>query len=125
MIEGLRGKLRCRSYRPIEGAAAGSTRDGGRSPRLSGDDPDRPALGDPAGHWHRHQADRGAGRPVRRALVFFEYNAVYPSLIEFRDGAPYNRIRYLMMLTIVLPVGHRRGPRRSDHGLPVFSMPSG
>jgi hypothetical protein len=36
------------------------------------------------------------------ALVFFEYNAVYPSLIEFRDGAPYNRIRYLMMLTIVI-----------------------
>ncbi len=36
------------------------------------------------------------------ALVFFEYNAVYPSLIEFRDGAPYNRIRYLMMLAIVV-----------------------
>jgi hypothetical protein len=36
------------------------------------------------------------------ALVFFEYNAIYPSLIEFRDGAPYNRIRYLMVLTIVV-----------------------
>lgn len=36
------------------------------------------------------------------ALVFFEYHAVYPSMIEFRDGAPYNRIRYLMMLTIVV-----------------------
>ena len=36
------------------------------------------------------------------ALVFFEYHAIYPSLIEFRDGAPYNRIRYLMMLTIVV-----------------------
>jgi hypothetical protein len=36
------------------------------------------------------------------ALVFFEYNAIYPSLIEFRDGAPYNRIRYLMILTIVV-----------------------
>jgi hypothetical protein len=36
------------------------------------------------------------------ALVFFEYHAVYPSLIEFRDGAPYNRIRYLMMLIIVV-----------------------
>jgi hypothetical protein len=36
------------------------------------------------------------------ALVFFEYNAVYPSLIEFRDGAPYNRIRYLMLLAIVV-----------------------
>jgi hypothetical protein len=36
------------------------------------------------------------------ALVFFEYHAIYPSLIEFRDGAPYNRIRYLMILTIVI-----------------------
>ncbi len=36
------------------------------------------------------------------ALVFFEYHAIYPSLIEFRDGAPYNRIRYLMMLIIVV-----------------------
>jgi hypothetical protein len=36
------------------------------------------------------------------ALVFFEYNAIYPSLIEFRDGAPYNRIRYLMLLAIVV-----------------------
>jgi len=30
------------------------------------------------------------------ALVFFEYNAVYPSLIEFRDAPPFNRIRFLM-----------------------------
>jgi hypothetical protein len=35
-------------------------------------------------------------------LVFFEYNAIYPSLVEFRDGAPYNRIRFLMLLAIVL-----------------------
>lgn len=35
-------------------------------------------------------------------LVFAEYNAIYPSLIEFRDGAPFNRIRYLMLLAIVL-----------------------
>jgi hypothetical protein len=35
-------------------------------------------------------------------LVFVEYNAVYPSLVEFRDGAPFNRIRYLMLFTIVL-----------------------
>ena len=43
------------------------------------------------------------------ALVFVEYNAVYPSLVEFRDGAPFNRIRYLMLLAIVLsPVGDRR-----------------
>jgi hypothetical protein len=35
-------------------------------------------------------------------LVFVEYNAVYPSLVEFRDGAPFNRIRYLMLLAMVL-----------------------
>ncbi|WP_366907972.1 hypothetical protein [Tabrizicola sp.] len=35
-------------------------------------------------------------------LVFAEYSAVYPSLLEFRDGAPFNRIRYLMLLAIVL-----------------------
>lgn len=35
-------------------------------------------------------------------LVFVEYIAIYPSLIEFRDGAPFNRIRYLMLLSIVL-----------------------
>jgi hypothetical protein len=35
-------------------------------------------------------------------LVFVEYNAVYPSLVEFRDGAPFNRIRYLMLLAIVV-----------------------
>ena len=35
-------------------------------------------------------------------LVFVEYNAHYPSLVEFRDGAPFNRIRYLMLLAIVL-----------------------
>lgn len=36
------------------------------------------------------------------SLVFVEYNAVYPSLVEFRDGAPFNRIRYLMLLAMVL-----------------------
>ena len=35
-------------------------------------------------------------------LVFVEYNAVYPSLVEFRDGAPFNRIRYLMLFATVL-----------------------
>ncbi len=35
-------------------------------------------------------------------LVFVEYNAVYPSLVEFRDGAPFNRIRYLMLLAIII-----------------------
>jgi hypothetical protein len=34
-------------------------------------------------------------------LVFAEYKATYPSLIEFRDAAPYNRLRYLMLFTAV------------------------
>ena len=36
------------------------------------------------------------------ALVVVEYNAVYPSLVEFRDGSPFNRIRYLMLLATVI-----------------------
>jgi hypothetical protein len=36
------------------------------------------------------------------ALTFIEYNAEYPSLVEFRDGAPFNRIRYLMLLAIIV-----------------------
>lgn len=35
------------------------------------------------------------------SLIFAEYNATYPSLIEFRDAAPFNRLRYLMLLTSV------------------------
>ena len=34
-------------------------------------------------------------------LIFAEYNAVYPSLIEFRDAAPFNRLRYMMLFTSV------------------------
>jgi hypothetical protein len=34
-------------------------------------------------------------------LTFVEYNATYPGLIEFRDAPPYNRIRFLMLLSIV------------------------
>jgi hypothetical protein len=34
-------------------------------------------------------------------LIFAEYNAVYPSLIEFRDAAPFNRLRFLMLFTSV------------------------
>lgn len=36
------------------------------------------------------------------ALVFAEYAAKYPSLIEFRDAAPFNRLRYLSLLLVVL-----------------------
>jgi hypothetical protein len=34
-------------------------------------------------------------------LTFVEYNATYPSLVEFRDAPPFNRMRYLMLLATV------------------------
>lgn len=36
------------------------------------------------------------------ALTFFEYASVYPGLVEFRDAAPFNRIRYVSLLMTVL-----------------------
>ncbi len=35
------------------------------------------------------------------ALTFVEYNAVYPGLIEFRDGKPFNRVRFVMLFATV------------------------
>ena len=35
-------------------------------------------------------------------LTFVEYNATYPSLVEFRDAAPFNRVRFLMLLATVV-----------------------
>jgi hypothetical protein len=35
-------------------------------------------------------------------VTFAEYNAACPSLIEFRDAAPINRLRYMMLLTTLL-----------------------
>jgi hypothetical protein len=34
-------------------------------------------------------------------LTFVEYNATYPSLVEFRDAPPFNRVRFLMLLGTV------------------------
>lgn len=34
-------------------------------------------------------------------LTFAEYNARTPALVEFRDAAPYNRIRFCMLLAMV------------------------
>lgn len=34
-------------------------------------------------------------------LTFVEYNSTYPSLVEFRDAPPFNRIRFLMLFAIV------------------------
>jgi hypothetical protein len=34
-------------------------------------------------------------------LTFVEYNATYPSLVEFRDAPPFNRVRFLMLFATV------------------------
>lgn len=34
-------------------------------------------------------------------LTFFEYMATYPCMIEFRDAAPFNRLRYLSLFVTV------------------------
>lgn len=41
-------------------------------------------------------------------ITFAEYHAIYPSLIEFRDAAPYNRLRFTMLATTlaVLSLAH-------------------
>lgn len=36
------------------------------------------------------------------ALVFAEYRADYPTLVEFRDAPPFNRIRFLLLSSIIL-----------------------
>jgi hypothetical protein len=54
-------------------------------------------------------------------LVFVEYNAIYPSLIEFRDGAPFNRIRFLMLLAIVLFVSVAVADREQPSTVSGFS----
>jgi len=35
------------------------------------------------------------------ALVVFEYASVYPSLIEFRDAPPFNRVRFMSLFVTV------------------------
>lgn len=35
-------------------------------------------------------------------LTFVEYNSDFPSVTEFRDAAPYNRLRFVMLLATVL-----------------------
>lgn len=37
-------------------------------------------------------------------MIFSEYSAAYPSLLEFRDAAPFNRMRYAVLLAIVVGV---------------------
>lgn len=35
-------------------------------------------------------------------LTFIEYNAVFPSLVEFRDAPPFNRLRFAMLFVTVV-----------------------
>lgn len=35
-------------------------------------------------------------------LTFVEYNSTYPSLVEFRDASPFNRVRFIMLFATVL-----------------------
>ena len=35
------------------------------------------------------------------ALTFVEYNSVFPSIVEFRDAAPFNRLRFASLFAIV------------------------
>ncbi len=38
---------------------------------------------------------------VAAVFTFVEYNSVYPSLVEFRDAPPFNRVRFLALLACV------------------------
>jgi len=35
-------------------------------------------------------------------LTFIEYNSNFPSIIEFRDAAPFNRLRYVCLLVTII-----------------------
>ena len=35
-------------------------------------------------------------------LTFIEYSALFPSLVEFRDAPPFNRVRFLSLFATVL-----------------------
>ena len=35
-------------------------------------------------------------------LTFVEYNTHFPSIVEFRDAPPFNRLRFYALMTIVL-----------------------
>ncbi|MFZ7091187.1 hypothetical protein [Primorskyibacter sp. 2E233] len=53
---------------------------------------------------------------VAAALTFVEYVSDYPSLIEFRDAAPYNRMRFIaLFVTILLMCSISRGQVYHTH----------
>ena len=52
------------------------------------------------------------------ALTFAEYNATFPSLVEFRDAPPFNRIRYLMLFAIVFALSVIESAESSSAAFP-------
>jgi hypothetical protein len=52
------------------------------------------------------------------ALTFAEYNAIYPSLVEFRDAAPFNRVRFLMLFSIVFALSVISAAQEGDAAFP-------
>lgn len=53
-------------------------------------------------------------------LTFAEYNATYPSLVEFRDAAPFNRMRFLMLFFTVFSLSMIARGRESPSTITEF-----
>ena len=54
---------------------------------------------------------------ISAAVVMAEYAAAYPGLIEFRDAKPYNRLRFGMLVAVVLALALlQRGLASGDGG---------
>ncbi len=51
-------------------------------------------------------------------LTFAEYNATFPSLVEFRDAPPFNRVRFLMLFAIVFTLSVIASAKASDAAFP-------
>ncbi|KPP92457.1 MAG: integral membrane protein [Roseibaca calidilacus] len=55
---------------------------------------------------------------ISGAVVMAEYAAAYPGLIEFRDAKPYNRLRFGMLVAVVLVLAVlQRGVTAGDPGV--------
>ena len=53
-------------------------------------------------------------------LTFVEYNAASPSLIEFRDAPPFNRLRFIMLLATVFGLSMIERGRSDPSSLTEF-----
>ncbi|MGR3502419.1 hypothetical protein [Pseudaestuariivita sp.] len=58
---------------------------------------------------------------IAAILTYIEYYSEFPSIVEFRDAAPFNRLRYIglaaMLLTLALVAKHEVAPTDLTHGL--------